>query len=388
MAWLGTWKKRRKITVDKTKIDAALTAFPVLLKLGESVGLGSKDVRSIFTEVGASSKKIAITKTDGTTEIYAEIERWDNTNKLAEIWVSKSDLSIASDADTDLYIYYDSTKDDNTDYIGETQSTPAKLVWDSNFKFRSDMKDKTTSTIEDSTSNANHGDKLAANRPIQADGKIAKAQKTTAANDVISVGDDASIAELFKGGGSVSFWVRLDSYEGKSGSTSGYARMLDQHKLVSSVSYGWEFVVTNVANNNLWFRHRFSTTAGAWGLDDDDGNVFGEEAIFHVVLTYNSDSTANVPKIYTNGVERSWDSTTNPAGSARHSELLRIFNEEGGIRTLDGWMDEVQVSSVIRPAAWIKAEYNAGNDSLITWGDEESATPTEKVGPFPTFFRQ
>ena len=105
MAWLGDWAKRRKITVDKSKIDANLTHFAVPVFLGTSVGIGGVDVSSIFDEVGANSKKIAITKSDGTTQIYGEIEQWDSGSEEAVIWISKSDLVLSSATDTELYIY-------------------------------------------------------------------------------------------------------------------------------------------------------------------------------------------------------------------------------------------------------------------------------------------
>jgi hypothetical protein len=44
MAWLGTWAHRRKITISTTNIDADLTQFPLLVKLGTSVGTGTDAV--------------------------------------------------------------------------------------------------------------------------------------------------------------------------------------------------------------------------------------------------------------------------------------------------------------------------------------------------------
>ncbi|RLC24891.1 MAG: hypothetical protein DRH93_03285, partial [Deltaproteobacteria bacterium] len=120
MAWLGTWKYRRKITVDHTNIDADLTHFPFPIVLGTSVGQSNQDVSDLFDEVGANSKKIAITLDDEITEIYGEIEVWDDTNEKAVIWVSKHDLVLSSSAETDLYLYYDAAQDDNP-LIGDTQ---------------------------------------------------------------------------------------------------------------------------------------------------------------------------------------------------------------------------------------------------------------------------
>ena len=99
MAWLGTWKYRQKITVDHTKIGSDLTHFPLTIQIN------STDNSEIFTELSTSSQKIAITKTDGSTQLYAEVEYWDSTK--AVIHASKSDMVLSSTVDTELYIYFD-----------------------------------------------------------------------------------------------------------------------------------------------------------------------------------------------------------------------------------------------------------------------------------------
>src|SRR6056297_2541451 len=118
MSWLSGWAKRRKITIDNTNIDSDLDHFPVPVPLGTSVGQSDQDVSDIFDELGSESLKIAVTKSDGETEIYAEVEQWDATNEKALLWVSKSDLTLTAASVTELYIYYDSSQSDNTDYIG------------------------------------------------------------------------------------------------------------------------------------------------------------------------------------------------------------------------------------------------------------------------------
>jgi len=131
--------------------------------LGSSVGLTSANVTSIFDKVSTNSKKIAITKGDGISQIYGEIERWDATNKLSELWTSKNDLVISGSQDTNLYIYYDNNHADNTAYIGDVAgSSPATNVWDANHKLVSHMKDDPDNLhIKDSTINHNDGTKKA-----------------------------------------------------------------------------------------------------------------------------------------------------------------------------------------------------------------------------------
>src|SRR6056297_3563809 len=158
MSWLSGWAKRRKITIDNTNIDSDLTHFPVPVPLGTAVGQSDQDVSDIFDELGSESLKIAVTKSDGTTQIYAEVEQWDEASEKALLWVSKSDLTLTAASTTELYLYYDSTKADNTTYIGTSGNRTE--VWDSDFVAVYTLaQDPTggTGCILDSTGNGHHG---------------------------------------------------------------------------------------------------------------------------------------------------------------------------------------------------------------------------------------
>ena len=79
-SWLAGWSHRVEIAIDSDKIDESLVDFPVLLYLSTSSGLGSTDVSFIFDELGGNRKKVAVTTSDGTTQCYVEIEKWDSVN--------------------------------------------------------------------------------------------------------------------------------------------------------------------------------------------------------------------------------------------------------------------------------------------------------------------
>lgn len=110
MAWLGTWAKRRKITIPDASVDATDT-LPIAIHLGTSVGIGTTDVTDIFDDLGANSKKIALTTSDGTTEVEVEIERWDNANEKTTLWAR---VTVTNGGDTELYLYWDPTEGDNS----------------------------------------------------------------------------------------------------------------------------------------------------------------------------------------------------------------------------------------------------------------------------------
>jgi len=146
MGWLREWGKRVKITIDHSKIDAPLFNFPILLYLSASSGQHPRDVTFVFNEIGANSKKIAVTQNDGTTQLYVEIEKWDYANKKARLWVKVP--HIASDIDTDLYLYYDKNHADNVDYVGYSNSLPAKNVWSNHFVYVRHMRDEPRALID------------------------------------------------------------------------------------------------------------------------------------------------------------------------------------------------------------------------------------------------
>jgi hypothetical protein len=132
--WLSGWNKRAKVTLDHNDIASSLSNFSVLVCLSNSSGTSYDNVTFVFDELqsDANRKKIAITTSDGITQCYVEIEKWDTANKKAWLWVKVP--SISNTTDTDLYLYYDKDNAENTVYVGDTGSTPANNVWDSNFK--------------------------------------------------------------------------------------------------------------------------------------------------------------------------------------------------------------------------------------------------------------
>jgi len=87
--WLGGWSNRFKIIVDSDDISSVLTDFPLLIYLSSSSGLANNDVSFVFDELQSdfNRKKIAITTSNGLDQCYVEIERWDDLNEQAWLWV-------------------------------------------------------------------------------------------------------------------------------------------------------------------------------------------------------------------------------------------------------------------------------------------------------------
>jgi len=352
-AWLGTWENRIKLTIDETKVDTANQSdFPVMVYLSAASGIGNVDVSCVFDELTADGnrKKIAVTSSDGTTELYVEIERWDDANEKA--WLHVKVPSVTHTTDSTLYFYYDVDHADNDTYVGDTNDVVAENVWDNNSKAVYHMADgASTSTIYDSTSNDNDGTKKSANNPTEAAGKIGYGQDCS--SDYIKVDYDASLycgTEM-----TVSFWVESDITDY---SSSGYPVAM------------WDYVDTNrvwavlIATIDEWVF--YGGVNGAVGSDIQF--EVGIDTTMHHIVVVGSNTTKSW-SLYVDGEFSKNGSTDN--SYTNESSFLTICGLDDD-NYFDGILDEVLISSEARSAAWIKASYNSGNDSLITFGSETS----------------
>jgi len=355
MAWLGTWAKRIKLDIDYTnKIGASVTQFPVTIHLKAANG----DTENIFSEVGANSQKIAITQSDGTTQLYAEVELWDNTNSVAIIHTSLSTWTIS--ADTSIYLYYDNTQADNTTYIGDTPgSSPASNVWDSNFVMVQHMNDATTSSVLDSTGNNNDGTKGSANNPLQADGKIGKGQNFSA--DYITLPNNASL--LDNDYITIEQWVyyvpvsanpRFVAFDHDPNSGYGYVQTMCLDNGYANVAYS-EMKISGTGRGCL-----------------SANNTIAENAWTNFVMTYDGSYIRH----YINGALVTTSSLYSGTLDPLQPRYELVLGRSNGMDYMSGTMDEIRISNIARSAAWSKASYNSGNDSLLTYGEEEGGTTT------------
>jgi len=347
--WLGSWGYRVKLTVDNTDIDGALANFPILLYISTSSGRNSEDISFVFDELqnNDNRKKIAVTTTDGTTECYVEIDMWDDANEKAWLWVEAP--NIASGADTDFYLYYDSAHADNDAYVGDTDDVIAESVWDGDFLAVHHMRDDPdTSHIKDSTSNDNDGTKTAANEPIVVASVIGQGQTFDGTDDKITLASGIEIGAS----DTVEVWMMLladpitnETIWGSSDPLNeGYLFALDDENirieddsgdliywLPTLVKDTWyHVVVTN--DDSDWIMYLDGVLAPEWGAED---------------YTYDSP----LPNV-------------NMLGSG--------YFTFGNIR-----IDEFRISDTERTLPYAKASYESGRDDLLDWSSEEAwAVPT------------
>jgi biopolymer transport protein ExbB len=367
-SWLTGWSYRVEITIDSAKIDEALVDFPVLLYLSTSSGTNPDDVSFVFDELGAEKLKLAVTTGDGITQCYVEIEKWDSISEQAWLWVKVP--NIASDADTTLYLYYDSTQPDNTTWVGETGTTPAQNVWDSDFVFVCHMRDDPdASHIGDSTASGNDGTKKGGGEPaVTTAGQIDAAQDFDGTDDYIGLSNEPAFD--MQTATTVEGWIRLDSFTQPSTVASKWRNMGVDFR-------SWLLTISTAG------QPRFYVSRDGIEPSHCAGSALSVLSWYHLAGTYGD----SYIRLFVN---------SSPATPVAQSGNIYTNNEPVLLGATDGWggtarkytdgiIDEVRISDIARSAAWIKATYHSGDDSLLSYGSEESAPPPSPVVGWETY---
>lgn len=367
MAWLGTWEKRRKIEISDANVDAALSNFPLRIKISSSSGIGSTDISSIFAELGsdANRKKIAVTTTDETTECYVEIERFDFSNSIADLWVKVP--AIASGATTDLYLYYDSGHADNTTYVGDTTDAVTHNVWDSSFKavyhMAQDPNGDAADAVKDSTSNTSDGTPGGTMLTADlVDGKIGKAIDFDGTDDHIDIGD----VSMDFGAGGLTLEVIF-----KTPDSAANRMLIGRQDDLNDHDPLMQFFVNT--SGQIYFVVRGQTnplsyiTFASTGVDYDDNTLCYAAGIF--------DDVNNSGEIWVNsGSDGTVSSKTTTDVDFGQADLQLGRTYQGwvpnGGNYFAGIIDEVRISGTVRSAAWLKATYYSNWDELVSYGTE------------------
>ena len=334
--WDANWTYRKKITINHTKIDSDLTDFPVLVKLTSA--------NFDFSKANANGNDLRFTSDDGTTLLKFERERHDQANSLAEYWVKIP--AVSASADTIFYIYYrtESTAD----------GADPTNVWDTNHKIVQHLKEA-SGTLYDSTNNGKNGTPSGL---TDIEAKIARG-KETAGNSGSKISFSSWSFNTFNNGFFGSFWLKTTS--------NGRLFTIEGAYVVQMESDGRLYFIMGGGDSGGGYstEHTYSNT----GVDLRDG-------VWHYIsFTYSGDVNeygGGTQKLYVDGVLQ--DDVDTNCFRYNINSLSRPF--EIGWDTANGMgsaasFDEVSVSDIARTAAWIKASYNSGNDSLLIYGSEE-----------------
>lgn len=338
----SNWTYRKQITIDPDKIDDVLTNFPVMIKFSSST--------FDFTHAKGDGTDFIFTDSSGTTTIDFERERYASTTDGAVFWVEVPSVASTTPSTT-IYMYYGNT--------AASDAASSTAVWDANFMMVHHLAGASTTTLDDSTSYHNDVTGEGGTPIYNSDAKIGKGVYYDGVNEYDGMADTDSMS-----GYEAATWEVLFYGEALAG----------DEPLISKNNYPPTFE-WHIGVNNYLFGWLASKDGGVVNWTGDLRKVTVENNTWYFgAVTWNGTTW----RIYTNGVEGA--TGTWAGGPIYNGTLLpRIASIQaapGQPNYFQGKIDETRISNIARSAAWIKASYNSGNNSLLTYGGEESEAIT------------
>jgi hypothetical protein len=342
--WLYGWGKRVKLTTDSGDIDENLTDFPVLIYLSSSSGRNNDNLSFVFDEIQSESdrKKIAVTTSDGVTQCYAEIERWNATSEEAWLWVRVP--SVSDSSNTELYLYFDGEHGDNSDYVGDVGEAAAVSVWDDDYVgvwHLSEDPSGAAPQMQNSKVDGSHGTShgfMTSNDQVR--GVVDGSLELDGFTDYVDFGNAASLD--ITGNITIEAWVRPDDFDGPP-------------DLLTKGDYDEAYSVCLRASGEVMFGLNNNP------LTSNATLVAGTR--YHVVAT----RSGTTRKIFINGTE----DISDIYGFAIGTTFIDLTLSSSGY-PLEGMVDEIRLSSSGRSDAWVKASFESERDSLVDFEDEET----------------
>ena len=354
--WVAGYDQRVKLTIDQTKIDTAnLTNFPVTAFFTDA------QCEEIFAEFDADEDfdrgQFAL---EDDTLLKAEMELFDDSESLGVYHIKIPTTLHATD--TDYYFYYDDDAGHNTDYIGIIGSATAAEVWDEWYEFVCHGVDATTSTVLDSTSNSHDGTKNAANKPIQAAGKVSFGQDFVELGNADFITVTAS-ADLNPETGSFTAEAIV-----KPDDAGNYVTFYDNRENGNEEGWMMRLNQTTAAIAFAIEGHDMGQTYVAADTSCSDGG-------FHYCVSVRDVGEDEI-RIYRDGVSDVTPATDTTTATINSTQDLLIGVATASNYWMDGVLDELRLSKTVRADEWIKATYNSLWDSLLTDGAEETGGVT------------
>jgi uncharacterized protein YjeT (DUF2065 family) len=338
MAWLTGWGFRKQITIQDTYVDSNLTDFPVYVHL---------DADADFHESESTGYDIRFTQSDGTTLLKYERPYWTGGNgsaATAHLFVKVP--SILASGGATIYIYYGKT--------GAPDGADAANTWNSDFQAVWHLHEA-SGTRADSSGNSNT---LQDNATVgQVNGKVYKAADFEDDNsEYLSITDALQTGLDLNNDWTVTAWWSWENeWQNNPLISKGYWGG-SGHAAVGQIypEFGLEYY--NGTTQEI--------EDSSFDTSNTDQNVF-----YYYSATYN-DATNDVIFGRNGSFDSALTMTVDFPGDTNPVYVGRF-----GTNYLDGWIEELRVSDIVRPSAWMKFEYYNMDDGIgdneLTWASEE-----------------
>jgi hypothetical protein len=352
---------KRLIVINHEKVgtdnEGALpaTGFPVLINLSGDwlKTTGADEVNGRIES--SSGHDIVFRGSNGTTDLYHEIESYDGNSGELVVWVRIDSLS--KSADTTIYMFYGNPLvTAPTEYPNEVWDLDYRGVWHLSENGLGAVKE-----FEDSSGSGHHGqggDGDAGKIPAQAtgaDAKIGAAQSFDGVDDFIDLGNPSEL-DFGTGDWTVSCWSKIATLVDNSSTV--YAKGGDQDEGVRYRLSNWNdgagtaALITDDDLNKYTAYSTTKTSDGKW----------------HFLVGLRS---GNALKIYVDGVNEATETISGEydlSGTSQRNAYIGAVmdNITGAVsKHASGVIDEVRVSGTARSADWILTSYANQSDTAI-----------------------
>ena len=348
--WNDDWNYRKEITLDTSPAAANIadsaSDVPVLIRLY----IGNF---GYFSDVETGGADFRIVAGDDKTPLKYHVERFDQANQMAFVWVRVPTLAGGTNSQK-IYLYYGNKKAPAGGDAAGTYDAHQVLVYHFN--------DADGALPHDATANGNNA---ASGSAQQTAASLIGGGLTLSGSGDVQVPSSASLRLRPDQGMTLSTWVRFSE-----ASEDAYVLALQDQ--------GNEFVLGISAGVPYARLVGTSSRAEAKATQPLDPNTWHQLAAELVAVQTGQDTL----RIYVDGHE---------AGSApidfKPVEIAGTFAIGGSINgdhNLSGDIDEVQVSNIARSAAWLAASAQAqGQESpLLVYGND-----AQREGDKPSYFK-
>ncbi len=332
--WNGAWGYSKQIVIHHAQVPVDLTDFTALITCTSP---------DFINHAQPDGDDFVFVDATNTTKYNHEIESYTSTTGELVAWVKIPHLS--STQDTVLYLYYGNPASTNQQNVAGT--------WDSNYIMVDHLTGATSADLKDSSSN--HWD-ITSTSGNPSYNQIGKAGRCVDFDGV----DDSLQTNLFRLPTDSSYtagaWVYVDGNAG-------------------TKRYLFEGVSTNLAISLLvWTNESFKNYAKASGgtaasYSTTTINVANPQWYY---VSTRADATSDRLDIFINGVN---EANVSISGTINPETLgLSIGTSQLAPNSwMNGKIDEIRISNVLRSNNWIKTEYNniVTPSTFATVGEEQ-----------------
>jgi prepilin-type N-terminal cleavage/methylation domain-containing protein len=318
----------RAITMSGSNVSGTLSSFPMLFSGTYSYLAASSSAGNVQS---ASGYDIAFTSDLGcTSKLSFEQESYTSSNGAIVDWINVPSIT----GGTVIYLCYGKS--------GITSSQQNVTgTWNANYKAVWHLSDNAaTTTVNDSTANANTGAAAANTNGKTTTGEIGSGLSFNGSTDQIqitgsnSVGSDLTITSTI----TVEAWANNTSFPGNSSAEQIVGKSYTDPTEAYYLSYSTD---GSFVKSMKWYSTNFPTTYGVSPV------LSGAPSGWHdLVGTYDGTQW----DLYWDGISTSTSVTAQgPFATAGYFDMGGSFN---------GSIDEVRVSNSARSSQWILTEYN------------------------------